>query len=389
MRSRSAVAFIALVCLCLNVCGGGSPSRPTPGSTVPTLASPADDAVVTGRPALTINNVTNGAGPRTYDFQVAESEAALAGPADGLFASATGIVEGGGGTTTYQMTRDLQAGRRYFWHARGVQGGTDGTWSTTVRFRTESTGNQPPIIQAITVSPRVEANTSVDVVAVVQDQETNPASLTYEWSADAGSFSGTGASVRWLAPSITSPTTSELRLTVIERYTVPIAGGGEEPRENRTSGTTTVRLNESPREITGLAQTFIDDFIHSDRTPDFCVRNFSSSCPGKQDELNDIRDNRRLFVNDPAQSSMGSGSIGFYDIPDISRRKVVPVAQAGFADFLAPCRFAATRISGGAFSISTGTCRLTTIYENFSWHLCDSNFLTGSGLTAVWGRFPF
>ena len=374
--------------VCLNACGG-SPSRPTPGPTVPTLSSPPDDSVVTGRPALTINNVSNGAGPRTYDFQVAESEAALAGPVEGLFASATGIVEGGGGKTTYQMTRDLQAGRRYFWRARGAQGGTDGTWSSTARFRTESTGNAPPVIQAITVSPRAEANTAVDVTAVVQDQETGPASLIYEWTADAGSFSGSGAGVRWLPPAVTTPTNSEIRLTVIERYTVPVAGGGEEPRENRTSGTTTVHVNDSPREITGLAQTFIDDFIHSERSPDFCVRNFSNSCQGKQDELNDIRDNRRLFVNDPALSSMGSGSLGFYDIGDVVRRKAVPATQAGFAEFLAPCRFAATRIAGGAFSVSTGTCRLTSVYENFSWRLCDSNFLTGSGLTAVWTRLPF
>jgi hypothetical protein len=219
--------------------------------------------------------------------------------------------------------------------------------------------------------------------------ETGPASLIYEWTAAAGSFSGSGASVRWLAPAITAPTVYELRVTVIERYTVPIAGGGEETRENRVSGTTSVHVNDSPREITSLATTFIDDFVHSDRTPDFCVRNFSNSCQGKQEELQDIRDNRRLFVNDPALSNMGSGSIGFYDIADVVRRKAVPTPEAGFAEFLAPCRFAATRIASGTFSVSTGTCRLTSVYENFQWRLCDSNFLTGSGLTTVWGRFPF
>jgi hypothetical protein len=390
MRSRAAFAFIAVLCLDA-ACGGNSnsPNNPTPGSSVPTLSSPPDDAVATGRPSLTVNNVSSGAGARTYDFQVAESEAALAGPVEGLFASATGIAEGAGGRTNYDVPRDLSAGTRYFWRARVVQGGAPGAWSNMFRFRTDFSGNAPPVIQAITVSSRAEASTQLDVSAVAQDQETSPANLIYEWSSTAGSFSGSGASVRWVVPAINTPTAVDLTLTVVERYTVPVAGGGVETRENRVSKTTTVHANDSSREITVLATTFIDDFIHSERSPEFSVRNFSNSCQGKQDELSDIRDNRRLFVIDPAQSSLGTGSIGFYDTGNVARRIAVPPSQAGFAEFLAPCRFTSTRISTGRVEVASGTCRLTTVYEDWQWRLCDSNFLTGSGLTAVWSRLPF
>ena len=105
--------------------------------------------------------------------------------------------------------------------------------------------------------------------------------------------------------------------------------GADEARENRVSGRTTTHVNDSPREITALATTFIDDFLHSERTPEFCVRNFSDSCAGKQDELRDIRDNRARFANNPAASSMGTGSIAFYDSGDIIRRRPAAPSQAG------------------------------------------------------------
>ena len=128
--------------LLLNSCAG-SPRTPTPNTLpAPTLSSPQDDAVATGHPSLTVNNVTSAqGGARTYDFQVAVSEAALAGPADGLFAAASGVTEGTGGRTSFEVTRDLQAGPRYYWRSRANQSGTAGPWSGTFRFRTELGAN--------------------------------------------------------------------------------------------------------------------------------------------------------------------------------------------------------------------------------------------------------
>jgi hypothetical protein len=355
-------------------CGGNGPNTPTPGLTAPTLSSPPDDSIATGRPALTVNNASSPSGPRTYDFQVAVSEAGLTGPADALFASASGIAEGSGGRTSFAITRDLQTGRRYYWRSRAVQGGTIGPWSSTFRFRTELGVNAPPVIQSITVSNRAESRAEIEVIAVVQDQETTPANLVYEWAATGGTLAGSGASVRWTVPAVSAPTAHDLTLTVIERYTVAVPGA-DEARENRVSGKATVHVNDSPREITALATTFIDDFLHSERTPEFCVRNFSDSCSGKQEELRDIRDNRARFVNNPAASSMGTASIAFYDTGDIVRRKPVLPAQAGFAELLAPCRFSSTLKTTGAPSLAVGTCQLTHVYENWQWRQCDSRFL--------------
>lgn len=368
--ARSGV--LAAVTLLLASCtsSSGNPGAPT-GLPAPTLSSPLDDAVAPARPTLVVNNAGTGSA-RTYDFQIADSTAALNGPESGLLASTTAVAEGSNGLTSYTVTRDLAPGQRFYWRSRVTQAGVAGPWSSDFRFRTASAANAPPVIQSITVDSRAEANTDVQVAAVVTDQETNPSSLTYQWTATGGSFTGTGATVRWQSPAVGDPTAVELTLTVIERYTVPAAGGGDEARENRVVGKATVHVNDSQREITGLASTFIDDFVHSERTPEFCVRNFSDSCQGKQDELNDIRSNRATFVNDPGQSSLGSGPISFYESG--SRRQPVPTSQAGFAELQAPCRFAATNKATGQFGVAIGTCVLTAVYEDWRWRLCESNF---------------
>jgi len=165
---------------------------------------------------------------------------------------------------------------------------------------------------------------------------------------------------------------------VIERYPVALPGGGDETRENRATSRATVRVNDSSREITSLATTFIDDFLHSERTPEFCVRNFSDSCPGKAEELSDIRTNRARFVNNPSASSMGPSSITFFDVASASKRVQVPASLATYAELTASCRFAATDRTTGQSSVAVGTCLLTGVYESFQWRLCDSRFLAPS-----------
>jgi hypothetical protein len=386
-RASPSKRYIAplVVVLSLNSCGGSPPNSPTNELSAPTLSSPQDDSVATGRPSLVVNNATSArSGARLYDFQVALSEAALSGPADALFAAASGVAEGPSGRTSFEVTRDLQTGRRYFWRSRAVQNGATGPWSSTFRFRTDFVANGPPVIQAITMRGRAESGEDLEVNAVVQDQETSLANLVYEWAATGGSVSGSGPSVRWLAPAVSVPTTHDVTLTVVERYTVAVPGGADEARENRASGKATVHLNDSPGEITAIATAFIDDFLHSERSPEFCVRNFSDSCFGKQEELRDIRDNRARFVNDPAASSMGPPSITFYDSGDVARRVVSP-SQAGFAELRAPCRFASTSKATGASGFAIGTCLLTHVYENWQWRQCDSRFLAGPGSTMfIW-----
>lgn len=366
-------ATVACAAVLVGACND-SPNSPSNNIPAPALVSPTDDALASSPVLLTVSNVsTSSSGARTYDFQVADNQAAVSGSGGGaLLASGTGIAEGTL-QTSYRLEAALQPAKRYYWRSRVTQNGAAGTWSAAFRFQTAAVPNNPPLIQSITTnSNRAEVNADIQVTAVVQDQETSPANLTYEWSATGGTFNGSTASVVWRAPATVAMATHVLTLTVIERYTSVDADGRTQNRENRTTGSVEVHLNNSSDELSRLALTFLDDFVHSERSPETCVRNFSDNCTGKQDELSDIRSNRAEFVNDPARSSFSIRSISYNTSGNVA-------TGATFATVLAPCNFAATRKSNGAFGIASGTCRLTNVYENFQWRLCESNFLSPQG----------
>ncbi len=329
---------------------------------------------------LTVNNASSTlSGARTYDFQVADSQATLTGNGSGLLASASGVAEGSGGVTAFRFDVALQPAKRYFWRSRVSQGGTTSGWSNPFRFRSDYALNTAPVIQSLTASSeRAEINASIQLTASVQDQETNPASLVYEWTALAGSFTGVGSSVTWKAPADNVFATIDLTLTVIERYNVTDPDGRPQTRENRTTGTLKIHINNSSAELSNLALTFLEDFVHSERPPEFCVRNFSDACPGKQDELGDIKANREQFVNDPARSSFNVASINYNTPGNVA-------TQATFATVLAPCNFAATNKSTGVFGVARGTCQLVNVYENWQWRLCESHFLPPPSSTS--GKF--
>jgi len=60
-------------------------------------------------------------------------------------------------------------------------------------------------------------DTEITLTAAVQDQETPIEQLKFEWKADAGTFSGDGAVVKWRAPKdIKTPADYEIKLTVTE-----------------------------------------------------------------------------------------------------------------------------------------------------------------------------
>jgi hypothetical protein len=219
-------------------------------------------------------------------------------------------------------------------------------------------------------SERAEADGEIELTGVVQDQETSPSALMYEWTATGGTFSGAGATVRWRAPAVAAPTTHEVTLTVVERYTVTDPDGRPETRENRVAATTAIRVNNSQAELTSLVLTFLDDFVHSERSAAYCVRNFTDSCPGKQWEYDDITRDRENYVIDPARSSFSIASITYNRLPPTATRATV----------LAPCSFFSTSRSTGKSGTASGTCRLIAAYENWRWFLCESWFDPPAGV---------
>ena len=222
----------------------------------------------------------------------------------------------------------------------------------------------------------------IQVTAVVMDAESTLDKLTYTWSASpqtgtfggTTSFSGNQAINTWRPPKgQTTPNMYTITLTVSESYT-----SAGQARQNIVSKSTTVRYNDSPAETLAISTLFIRDFGTYSVTPEQCVRNFSDNCRGKQDELEDIEDNRE--ETQILSSVITSTVVTFNN--DLTTGTVE-----------GPCQFEDIPKSGtnaGKREFVSGTCKLTTVYENFRWYLCTSSFEPPykTELASLKGRVP-
>ena len=237
--------------------------------------------------------------------------------------------------------------------------------------------NTPPQIKSLTASDaRAEVDVPITLTAVVEDTETPAANLTYAWTANTGTFSGTGSTVTWVAgQDAPTPTDIVLTLTVTERYT-----SGTSQAENTVSSTTTVRLNNSPRELRELSLRFLTDFADSRVSPEACVAEFSDSCRGKRDELEDIQDIRHDYEHIGSTLRHTSLSI------DANRTSATVHTFCSFTVRVIaaqprdePCQ--GGRCPLGSIGSSTGDCWTTNVYENGRWWICESRFTSIPSLT--------
>lgn len=242
--------------------------------------------------------------------------------------------------------------------------------------------NQMPVIESVAVSaPRVEADTDVTVTATVRDAETAVDQLRFAWAADVGTFSGTGASVRWRVPrGVTTPADHAVRLTVTEVYGTADASGNR-PQHTVSGSSSLVRVHDSPAELGALALRFLRDFANSTVPADVAVREFSDSCAGKAAERIDIADNRRDFDILSSQLSLSSATVRTpFSRGDMtvrcafsSRRRNCPAGSP------ASCRV-------GTIESVEGNCNMTAVYEAQRWQLCESTF-DGRLLPAMFNFF--
>lgn len=228
--------------------------------------------------------------------------------------------------------------------------------------------NTPPTIVSIKVAgtgarePAQYAtlDETVNVSAVVTDEETPVSQLTYGWSSSVGgTFSGTGANVTWTAPhTATTPANITLTLTVTERYGTSGV--------NTVSGTSLVNLHDSVKEVGDLAVQFLKDF--SDQIPpDQVMRNFSASCPGTQNEYQDVVNHQQAVVVLSYTIGTPATTVGFTGVCPFR-------AVFGDACSQVPVRWVSRVKSNGKILISQGTDQVTAIFENSQWRLCASDF---------------
>lgn len=148
--------------------------------------------------------------------------------------------------------------------------------------------NAVPSIDGITVQGRLprqparfaDLRETVDVTAAVTDAETPVAELTYQWTATAGTFSGTGRAVTWTAPdTATTPGTVTLTLKVVENYGHP---GQPKTFTHEVTRTQTLALHDSRKEVGDMAFRFLTEFSKPQTNRDWqdIMRDFkASACP--------------------------------------------------------------------------------------------------------------
>ncbi len=81
----------------------------------------------------------------------------------------------------------------------------------------------------------------------------------YQWSATAGTFSGSGRNVTWTAPdAATTPGIVTITLKVVENYGHP---GQAKIFAHDVSGTQTISLHDSVKEVGDMARQFLDRLL--------------------------------------------------------------------------------------------------------------------------------
>lgn len=257
--------------------------------------------------------------------------------------------------------------------------------------------NTPPVVTSMAVhgsKPREPAQFAdldepVTVSATASDAETPASQLTYAWSSDVGTFSGSGPTVTWTAPhDAATPRIVTLTVTVTESFLATSSSGLPVAGENTTRGTTDVKLHNSPKEVGDLAVDFLDAFSKQ-LDPDFVVRNFTSSCPQAAAERSDV-------VADQADVTITSYKLGTATTTVPFTGRCPFRSQAGDACAQVPAEWHSLIKSAkyhsefqpyiGMTQTVIGTDQVTAFFENNQWKLCASDWnQTSSTITSLSG----
>jgi hypothetical protein len=239
--------------------------------------------------------------------------------------------------------------------------------------------NNLPVIDSIMIQGTrskepanfADVGESVPVVAKVHDDETPADQLEYQWTATAGTFTGTGAGVVWMAPAAaTTPADVTITLKVVEKYGYP---GGPLNFSHDVSGDATLSLHDSKKEVGDMAHQFLLDFSDSSiRDVSYIMRNYDPSCRGTQEETQQVADNRRLFQIHRSSIGTTTVTVNFGD-------NFCPIPgriQRGDACSVTPVFWDSTYLPDGSRDTVVGNDWVAAYYrpQLKAWKLCDSQF---------------
>jgi hypothetical protein len=250
--------------------------------------------------------------------------------------------------------------------------------------------NAPPAIASITVQGRrsgqparfADLRETVDVAATVTDAETPIDELVYQWTATAGTFTGTGRNPTWTAPDgASTPVAVTITLKVVESYGHP---GQPKNFSQEVTRTQTIALHDSLKEVGDMARSFLTEFSkpQTNQNVDDVMKDFSESrCP----QANEVRDERDQVIAHYTNYVMVDYVIG---------QASVNLDFGGACDFrgalgdacaVVPVYWNSTEKSTGVTSSTSGLDHISAVYaaDDSRWWLCSSQYEHLGSLTAA------
>jgi hypothetical protein len=221
--------------------------------------------------------------------------------------------------------------------------------------------NTSPVIRSIAAQGRrlrqppayADYGETIQVTLVVEDAESTATQLTYGWQQTcSGTFTGTGPQVEWTAPAMgTLPSMCTIQVTITDGPHV-------------VTSSIPVRVHNSVEEVGVLALEFLEEFAVSTIPAATTVRNFSSSCPGKADELKDVEENRRDYIHVSHTYGAAKVTVAFGGMCK---------TKTADACVITPVEWRSTLIRTGQLEVATGISTISGVYRDSRWWLCDSS----------------
>jgi hypothetical protein len=248
--------------------------------------------------------------------------------------------------------------------------------------------NTPPVVGKFTVQgvrrnepPNfADALEEVPVSVDVTDAESPLSDLKFNWSAAVGTFSGVGRSVTWKAPAVVqAPTEVMINVEVVETYT-----SQGKSIDNKSTGSTTLSLHDSGKEVGDLSRQFLLDFSDSKLTDiAYIMRNFLPGCYGTADETSQVTDNRRNFEIIESFVGQASTTVDFGGLfPFPGRNPQSGDARALVRTFWkSKVRRTFDGLIAGQETTANGIDHVAAVYrrEQNRWWLCDSQYEGDAG----------
>ncbi len=349
MKKAAGIAASGIL-LCITGCGGDSPTGPS------------------GPPAPQVYSITPAHGPAAGGTSVRIGGA--------NFALGVLVTIGGVAATDVVVESSASITARTAARAPGAGDVVVSSGGKTAVLPSGFTydSGQPPVISDVSArgartnepASFADLGETLTITATAQDPDTPADQLKFEWSSDAGAFVGAGAAVQWQAPA-TATTPGQVILNVAVSDGV-----------SRVTGSVTVRLHDTVKEVGDKARNFLLAFSDSNiRDANVVLQDFSQGprcISGRDDEKADVEKNRNLYKIESFSIGSASVNVAFGGKPCSYLPENGDACASVPAVWNWLCLQDSVECKKGESGRSSGLDFVTAVYEDSKWLLCDSHW---------------